>query len=93
MGNQQVGGLRGGCDGYEMEMDLAVDCYSGRKADERPVRFRLDKRDYTVEEVLDQWYSPDNTFYKVRAQDGNVYVLRQQTADGSWHLAASQQST
>ena len=82
-----------GCDEHEMEMDLEVDCYSGRKADERPVRFRLDKRDYTVEEVLDQWYGPDGVFYKIRAQDGNVYVLRQQTSGGSWHPAAVQQST
>jgi hypothetical protein len=73
--------------------ELEVNCYSGRKADERPARFRLDKRDYTVEEVLDQWYGPDDAFYKVRAQDGNVYVLRQQTSDRSWHLAAFRQST
>jgi hypothetical protein len=44
-------------------MELEVNCYSGRKADERPVRFRLDKRGYTVEEVLDQWYGPDDAFY------------------------------
>ena len=80
-------------DKDEKEMELKVNCYSGRKADERPVRFRLDKHDYTVEEVLDQWYGPDDVFYKVRAQDGNVYVLRQQTSDGSWHLAAFRQST
>jgi hypothetical protein len=82
-----------GSDRHEKEMDLEVDCYSGRKADERPVRFRLDKREYTLEEVLDQWYGPDDTFYKVRAQDGNVYVLRHQTSDGSWHLAAFRRST
>ena len=74
-------------------MELEVNCYSGRKADERPVRFRLDKRDYTVEEVLDQWYGPDDAFCKVRAQDGNVYVLRHQTSDGSWYLVALRQST
>jgi hypothetical protein len=77
----------------EKEMELEVICYSGRKADERPVRFRLDKRDYTVEEVLDQWYGPDDAFYKVRAQDGNVYVLRRQMSAGSWHLVAFRQST
>jgi hypothetical protein len=82
-----------GSDKHEKEMELEVNCYSGRKADERPVRFRLDKRDYTVEEVLDQWYGPDDAFYKVRAQDGNVYVLRRQMSDGSWHLAAFRQST
>ena len=40
------------------EMRLEVDCYSGRTADERPVRFRLDGHEYIVEEVLDQWYGP-----------------------------------
>jgi hypothetical protein len=75
------------------EMELKVICYSGQKADERPVCFRLDKRDYTVEDVLDQWYGPDDAFYKARAQDGTVYVLRRQMSDGSWHLVAFRQST
>ena len=74
-------------------MELEVKCYSGRKVDERPVRFRFDEREYTVAEVLDQWYGTDDVFYKVRAQDGQVYVLRQQISDGSWHLAAFRQST
>ena len=47
------------------EVKLEVDCYSGRKADERPVRFRLDGRQYLVEEVLDRWYGPHDAFYKV----------------------------
>jgi len=73
-------------------MELEVICYSGHKADERSVRFRLNQRDYTDEEVLDRWYGPDAAFYKVRAHDSNVYILRQQTSDGSWHLAAFRQS-
>ena len=82
-----------GSERHDKQMEIEVNCYSGRKADERPIRFRLDKRDYTVEEVLDQWYGPDDAFYKVRAQEGNVYVLRQQTFDGSWYLVAFRQST
>jgi hypothetical protein len=38
--------------GVKRDTELEVNCYSGRKADERPLRFRLDKRDYAVEEVL-----------------------------------------
>jgi hypothetical protein len=69
-------------------MKLEVDCYSGWKADERPVRFRLDEHQYVVEEVLDQWYGPDDTFYKVLADDGNLYILRRETSvpEGVWHL-------
>jgi hypothetical protein len=57
-------------------MKLRVECYAGRKADERPVRFQLDDRVYLVEEVLDQWYGPDDNFFKVRADDRNLYMLR-----------------
>jgi hypothetical protein len=48
------------------EMKLEVDCYSGRKGDERPVRFRLDGHEYLVEELVDQWYGPSNSYFKVR---------------------------
>jgi hypothetical protein len=72
---------------------LEVDCYSGRKADERPVRFRLAEHEYLVEEVLDQWYGPHDAFYKVRADDGNLYILRRETStpDGAWHLVSFRQ--
>jgi len=69
-------------------MKLEVDCYAGRKADERPVRFRLDGHEYMVEELLDQWYGPQDVFYKFRADDGNLYILRQQTSDESWDLVS-----
>jgi hypothetical protein len=67
---------------------VRVECYSGRKADERPIRFQLDDRDYLVEEVLDQWYGPREAFFKVRADHGNLYILRQDqsTTEGAWRL-------
>jgi hypothetical protein len=41
-----------------------------------------------VEEALDQWYGPSDTFFKVHADDGNRYILRRETSapDGPWHL-------
>jgi hypothetical protein len=77
----------------ECAMKMDVECYSGRKADERPVRFRLEGRQYSVEEVLDQWYDPDSIFYKVRADDGNLYILRQGTStpEGTWDLISFRQ--
>ena len=74
-------------------MDLCVECYSGHKADERPVRFRLNGNDYFVEAVLDQWYGPDDTYFKVRADDGNLYILRRESKpDGAWSLESYRQS-
>jgi hypothetical protein len=74
-------------------MKLEVESYSGRKADERPVRFRLGGHEHLVEEVLDQWYGPSDNYFKVRADDGNLYVLRRETStsDGLWHLESFRQ--
>jgi hypothetical protein len=69
-------------------MRLQVDCYSGYAADERPIRFRLDGRLYCVDAVLDRWYEPQSTYFRLRADDGNVYILRQRTSTpaGEWDL-------
>jgi hypothetical protein len=72
----------------ETGVKVKVECFRGRKGDERPVRFKVRERDYIVEEVLDYWDGSDGTFFKVRADDGNVYILRRQTAGGAdeWTL-------
>ena len=69
-------------------MRLQVECYAGRKADERPLRFRMGEQTYEVEEVLDHWYGPDDVFYKVRANDGNLYILRHHPPADEWRLEA-----
>jgi hypothetical protein len=73
-------------------MRIQVQCYAARKADERPIRFQLGVRDFMVEEVLDQWYGPDEEFFKVRADDGNLYVLRHQGLEDEWRLESFRQT-
>jgi hypothetical protein len=72
------------------KMTLIMQCHSGRKADERPLRFWPGGRRYQVEAVLDQWYDPEHIFYKVRGNDGNLCILRQQMSipDGQWELVS-----
>ena len=69
-------------------MKVEVAWYSGHKGDERPVRFRLGGQDYSVEEVLDQWYAPQDVFFTVQANNGNAYILRRcsATPEGLWSL-------
>jgi hypothetical protein len=67
-------------------MDVRVECYSGRKGDERPVRFHLGEREYMVEEILDQWYGPEATYFKLRADDGNHYILSSWPLEDRWQL-------
>ena len=74
-------------------MVVRVESYSGFKADERPLRLQLGERWLAVEEVIDRWYDPDAVYFKVRAEDGNLYVLRHGDAADLWTLEAYRRGT
>lgn len=67
---------------------VRVECYAGYRADERPLRFELRGRTFEVEQVDDQWYSPDARYFRVRAADGNFYVLKHDELCDGWTLDA-----
>lgn len=67
---------------------VRVECYAGHRADERPQRFYLRAQAFEVEEVLDKWYSPEATHFRVRADDGNLYILCHHEPQDSWTLTA-----
>ncbi len=69
-------------------MVVRVEAYSGHKQNERPLRFELGDRWLEVEEVLDRWYDPDAVYFKVKAGDGNVYILRYSEMFELWTLSA-----
>lgn len=70
---------------------MQVRCYSGYKADERPVSFLLqDGERRTVENVIDQWYGEDHTYFKVLADDHMVYLLRHDRSLDEWALVTKQ---
>jgi len=73
-----------------MALHLKVDCYSGYKADERPLRFSFAGKPggqvFEVREVLDQWYGVGYLCFKVLAEDGNIYILRHIEAEDNWVL-------
>ena len=71
-------------------MKLRVECYAGYKAGERPLRFYLGEQRYEVEEIVDRWYGPHDTYFRVRADDGNQYILRhsQEPNQDNWTLEA-----
>jgi len=73
-------------------MNIRVQCHAGYKADQRPVRFQLGNRDYVVEEIVDRWYGPDDVFFKVSTDDGNVYILRLHASSDQWTLESFRQS-
>jgi len=68
--------------------EIRVECYAGHRGDERPLRFSAGKHAYEVQSVEDKWYSPDATYFRVLADDGNVYVLRHNEVEDVWTMEA-----
>ena len=69
------------------EQIVRVDCYSGYKADERPLRLRLNDGAREIVEIEDRWYSPGATYFRVLVHDGDRYLLRHEEAQDVWSLA------
>jgi hypothetical protein len=69
-----------------MSVRLKVECYSGYKVNQRPVAFSLGKRRMRITEIIDQWYGPDHTYFKVLAEDENTYILRYSAKEDRWEL-------
>ncbi len=70
------------------EQTVQVECYSGYKGDERPVRVHLGGRSLEVVSVEDRWYSPGFTFFRIVVVGGDHYVLRHEDAQDVWCLSA-----
>jgi hypothetical protein len=66
--------------------DIRVECYSGYKADQRPVRFSLGDRVLDITEIEDQWYGPSARYFRVRASDGDIYILHYDEENDRWAL-------
>lgn len=75
------------------EQSLRVECYSGFKADERPMRVHLKGRTLEVSAVEDRWYSPGETYFRVLTDDGDRYVLRHTEAQHVWVVSAYRAET
>ena len=74
---------------------LKVECYAGYKADERPLRFTStgpSAHIYQVKEILDRWYGVGYQCFKVRADDGNLYILRHDESEDRWTLDSFRRS-
>jgi hypothetical protein len=70
----------------EMLAKIKVDCYAGYKTNQRPCAFSLGRKKITVTEIMDQWYGPDHTYFKVLAEDANIYILRYSEPHDLWNV-------
>ena len=72
---------------------IDVECYSGYKANERPVAFTYQKRRREVAEIVDRWYeggleaqNSDVSYFKVRTVEGEVFLLRYVSLFDAWSV-------
>ena len=70
-------------------MRIQVECYSGHKAGERPIKFALKDTVLFVDSIQDQWYGPDDTYFRVVADDGNTYVIGHNGKNDEWTLRSA----
>ena len=69
-----------------VDQAVRVECYAGYKGDERPVRLCLGDRSLEIVTIEDRWYSPGSVYFRVRADDGNLYILRHEEGTDTWTL-------
>jgi hypothetical protein len=70
----------------EQPLRVRVECYAGYRSEEAPQRFFIGDRRVESVDVLDRWISPEHRYFKLRGDDGGVYILRHDVAQGLWEL-------
>jgi hypothetical protein len=72
---------------------VQVQCYSGYRGDERPTQLKFGEQVLEIVEVEDRWYSPGETYFRVRVEGGDRYVLRHVDAQDIWYLEGYRSGT
>lgn len=67
-------------------LKIMVNCYSGYMFNERPTSFIIGKNKLNVEEIIDRWYGPEYSYFKIRASDKNIYILKYNERKDKWEL-------
>ena len=72
---------------------IQVECYSGYKANERPLAFTYQMRRREIREIIDRWYEggvdpgkPATDYFKVRTTEGEIFMLRYLSLFDAWSL-------
>ena len=65
---------------------INVEFCSGYQIKERPIAFQFCDRQYKIKEVVDQGYGEGEVYFKVEADDNNIYLLKYEEGQGCWDL-------
>ena len=79
-------GRPGGREVAEARIEISVECEAGYGGEKTPCCFYLCSRPRQVAEVLDRWLAGDHRNFKVKGDDGGLYVLRHVMTADRWEL-------
>lgn len=65
---------------------VQVECYAGYRGGQEPRRFHLGERTIEAAEIIDQWQGPDYRYFKLRGNDGAIYILRHDEPADRWEM-------
>ena len=72
---------------------LKVECYTDSQFQENPVTFIMKESRYKVEEIIDRWYGEGSSYFKVKADDDNIYLLKYDKRSSQWEWVFYQNPT
>lgn len=67
-------------------MRVEVDCYAGYRGEETPRAIRFRGRRVAAVAVIDRWLAPDHRYFKIRGDDGGLYIIRHDVVTHVWEL-------
>ena len=67
-------------------MVIQVKCYSGYRGEETPRAILLTDQIIKVKKIVDRWLAPDHRYLKILGDDDATYIVRHETASGTWEL-------
>lgn len=71
-------------------MLLAVDTHPGPHGDLEPQAFMLGPAHLAVLDIIDRWMGQDHHYFKLRASDQALYILRHNLVPDTWELTLFQ---
>ncbi|WP_018233851.1 hypothetical protein [Thioalkalivibrio thiocyanodenitrificans] len=65
---------------------IGVECHVGYGGEYEPWRLCIGRRWIAVSEIVDRWPAPDHRYFKLRCEDGGIYLLRHDEVRSTWEL-------
>ena len=65
---------------------ITVEYHLGKNSNEGPAAFSLMGRHYKVKEIIDTWHAKVAVYFKIKAEDDNIYLLKYDERQAQWDL-------